>query len=336
MNILHLSGTHMGETINITTMAEDKAQEIFQILGWERTGPKNINWPCTKEANKTHPADAVYYYKEPYSNSNTYLLIDFKSYASSSITKDTIRGAVESLNEALSCAKVSMHFQDLYINSDKKFTIKAVLFIYNHDNKFDKDFLELMPKSVNERHRQKDNAVTIDQNNVICIIGPQKIKYLLTIANNIYSLRGRKLLPSQEHCGFFCPDDIYIKLHSEAGNLPLTIERLAAKTHIMRYTDDDGNIKGYDIYSESDGTREGYFLYLLDYLRKNNIFQDKKEIRIFLPFDSGRAAVVLQKAKQKFCNEVTHDFKDKIYRLVSIKEIAAISFRESALNEGMK
>jgi len=136
----------MGETSNISKMAEFVSSDIFRYIGWEQVGPTNIEWMCVTEAHgrKTHPADAVYQYLEPYENKMTYVLCDFKSFSKDTISKKSIEAALLSLNSAVTCAKVSPEWRDIFRSTEKHSIVVGMLFIYNHDGEYLSDFSELL------------------------------------------------------------------------------------------------------------------------------------------------------------------------------------------------
>lgn len=139
----------MAETINIAKMAEKLSKGIFNEFLWGRMEHTNINWPCeNQEAHevKTHPSDVVFWYNEPYSQSRTYVNCDLKSYAKGTIKTQAIREAIESLAKSLRCAEISQEFSDTYIHPDVSANIQGLLFVYNHDNEYDKDFTKILEK----------------------------------------------------------------------------------------------------------------------------------------------------------------------------------------------
>ena len=140
----------MAETINITKMAEKLSKGIFGEFLWQRMEHTNLNWPCEdqeKHKVKTHPSDVVFWYDEPYSQSRMYVNYELKSYAKSTVTAGSIRKAIESLAKALSCAEKSQEFREKFVRSNVSVEICGLLFVYNHDGEYDKDFGKSLLKS---------------------------------------------------------------------------------------------------------------------------------------------------------------------------------------------
>lgn len=324
----------MGETANTALMAEFVSAEIFNYLGWERVGSKNNNWECVSEAHgrATHPADAVYQYLEPYQNKMTYILSDFKSYSKSSIAKDKIEDAIKNLNDSLTCAKISPDWSEKYRFTEKPSEVKGLLFIYNHDGEFQKNFSELLNSATKK--------ISLDPGNIIYVMDPYKILYFLNIANNMKLLRGggESELPSMDKCGYFYPELLNTKLFHDTSRLPLTIEYMGGSTHILRYgTEEGGDIAGLDVYTTNSGEGCGYFLYLLDYLRKYNCLQENKKIRIFTPFSDQNASINLDRAKKIFTENVDKNLKQKLDANIVYRHMPTIfSHQQFSTEIGMR
>ena len=107
----------MAETANIAKMAERLSKELFDVFGWQQTGPMNSNWACNNKDHgvKTHPADAVWYYDEPYSNQRTYILADLKSYQKTTIKPKNIQEAIVNLSMAMACTESSNDWKSRFI-----------------------------------------------------------------------------------------------------------------------------------------------------------------------------------------------------------------------------
>lgn len=322
----------MGETSNTALMAEFVSTEIFKYLGWERVSSKNVDWECVTDAHGrlTHPADAVYQYLEPYHNKMTYVLCDFKSYAKQSITKNGLEEALKNLNNSLTCSKVSPDWANKYRFTEKPSEVKGMLFIYNHDGEFQRDFSDLLTAATKK--------LAIDPGNIIYVMDPSKILYFLNIALHMKILRGEDSLPGIDKCGYFYPELPNMKLFHDTSRLPLTIEHMGGSTHILRYGNEEGgDIAGLDIYTTNDGDSAGYFLYLLDYLRKLNSLQENKQIRIFMPFATENASINLDRAKKIFTENVDKNLKSKLDANINYKHMATIfKHQQFSLEIGMR
>ncbi|WP_129351656.1 hypothetical protein [Solidesulfovibrio carbinolicus] len=306
----------MAETINISKMAEIVSKEIFTYLNWEVSGPTNENTPCIDESHacKTHPADVVFRYVEPYEDKITHVLCDLKSYSKETIKEAKIKKAIEDLNIALSCARRNTAWQEKYIFTEKNINIKGMLFIYNHDSEYDKDFMELFKKATDK--------ISIDKGNKISVIGPKKILYLSNLASNIQLLRGKKQLPDEEY-GFFYPEQPVRKIFHDQSRLPLTIEQIGGSFHILRYSEKYGSntIISLDVYLEDKQNEFENFQHLFDYLRKNNCLQSFSKIRVFAPFSKDSTRTNYEKALRIYGEKVDENFANKIKPVISYEHI---------------
>ena len=192
----------MAETINIAKMAEKLSKEMFAEFLWQRMTPTNINWPCEDQdvhKVKTHPSDVVFYYDEPYTQARTYINTDLKSYGKGSITVGSIRSAIESLARSLSCAEKSEEFRTKFLHEHVSPDICGLLFVYNHDGEYDKDFSGLLGQVKNEK-------LDIPTKSKIVVFGPRDIFWLNNVHHEIAYMRGGgAILPDREHCKYFYP-----------------------------------------------------------------------------------------------------------------------------------
>ncbi|MEF3698140.1 hypothetical protein [Desulfolutivibrio sp.] len=309
----------MAETANIAKMAEIISAEIFSDLGWERTGPVNENTDCIDESHiqKTHPADVVYRYYEPYEDKITHVLCDLKSYSKGTISKDKIKKAIVSLNAALTCARKNINWKSKYIFTEKNINIKGMLFIYNHDNEFKDNFAELFSEATEN--------ITIDNGNKILVLGPKKIVYLCNIVSNMQRLRGKKLLPD-DNCGFFYPEQLVRKIYHDPSNLPLTLEQIGGSFHVLRYTENtySSTISGLDVYIEDKEHEFENFQHLFDYLRRYNCLQSVRRVRIFVPFENKLTHTNFEKALKIYEETVDEVFAKKIQPIIAYERMHVV------------
>jgi len=180
----------MAETENISKMAERLAHTMFKELKWNQEDPLNTNFKCVTELHgkKTHPADVVYWYKDPYKGSRIYVLCDLKSYARGSITADTVKGGVTNLALSVECAKVSDEWRRRFVTGTDNTDLVGMLFIFNHDKGWDAEFPTFLGKMFDEYPR-------IPSGVKLYILGPQDIWYLNNIVYDMKTLRGDGHLP---------------------------------------------------------------------------------------------------------------------------------------------
>ena len=112
----------MAETVNIALIASIIAKDIFKAFHWEIHPQNDSNFDCAldhhvTEKNKkkrTHPADVVFHYIDPYLKRRVHLHTDLKSYAKSTIQQKKIRSALQSLAMTIECAGISPQWQQKF------------------------------------------------------------------------------------------------------------------------------------------------------------------------------------------------------------------------------
>ena len=164
----------MAETANISKMAEKVSKEIFSEFFWERIGAMDTNWDCVQpdsHKKKTHPTDVVFRYEHPYDNKFININFDLKSYAKGTINPTSIRHAIESLALASECTQLSEEWQRSYQAKTMGNEIISCLFVFNHDNSFDRDFEKLLFDAT-----KRD--LKMNTGNKIFVFSPQKIQLL--------------------------------------------------------------------------------------------------------------------------------------------------------------
>ncbi|RZQ53274.1 hypothetical protein C1E23_10105 [Pseudoalteromonas phenolica] len=175
----------MAETGNIETLAKLVSKDIFQWFKWKACPLTDVNWDCVLDEHtnkKTHPSDVVYYYNEPYSGKTTYINTDLKSYKKGSISSTSISKALSSLALSIECANISPSWQEKFIVDETTFGIvKGLLFLFNHDDEFDKDLEEV----INEIDFDK---IGIPPSVSLTLFDPLKIKLLVDIAHDLRGL----------------------------------------------------------------------------------------------------------------------------------------------------
>ena len=272
-----------GETINIMRMAEKVSTEIFNKCGWKISGPANENFDCVqiekhqKKSHPHHPVDAVFEYDDPYTNQRNYLLTDFKSYASGSIIASQVRKAIVELSKAVDCANSSEEWQNKYVNSEVNWIVHGMLFIYNHDGNFDRDFSRCLIET-------KVTSLHLPNYSKIFVFGPETISYLLNILNDIFVERGNGNLPISENVKFLYPDLINRRPTITVGDMA-RIELLLGPWQILPFENViDGEInKGAYIYYRGEGKTPKEFEFLMDFAFKNQLVQPNSRISIRAP-----------------------------------------------------
>ena len=216
----------MAETKNIDEIAGIVSSRIFYELKWGMNTKTDLNWKCcmsshlseaqsnAEDPKKTHPTDVVFSYTDPYTNVVQYIQTDLKSYAKKTIDNSHskgILGSVESLGQQVECAKRSDEWKKMFLNDKTSdFNVHGMLFIYNHDNKYDAELFDRIPNVEKARFALPEKSLMV-------IFSPRLIRFLLDITENIErrrSINGRatqdkellwQKIPDYEQCSFFLP-----------------------------------------------------------------------------------------------------------------------------------
>lgn len=258
-------------------MAEMLSKDLFSEFLWEQVGPWNWNWSCEEQEThkvKTHPSDVVFYYNEPYARVRTYVNCDLKSYARGSITAGSVHSAIESLARSISCAEKSTVWHDMYIHNHASPEICGLLFIYNHDGEYDRDFNKLL-------HGVRQQKLNIPSRSKIVVFGPHDIYWLNNVRYDIVQMRGTGTLPAKEHCRFFYPH-LSLKKNVQLENAKAaTLETLTAPWIILTCVDPKQlQKKGYVIFYRRPGSSVDEFLYLIDYLMSYQVLVNDTDVMI--------------------------------------------------------
>lgn len=325
----------MAETINIAKMAEKLSKELFAEFLWQKMGPTNINWPCEdvlSHKTGTHPSDVVFFYEEPYRQARTYVNCDLKSYAKGSITTGSIRSAIESLARALSCAEKSEIFHTNFLHEHVSPEICGLLFVYNHDGEYDKDFSNLLGQIKNEK-------LDIPCKSKIVVLGPSDIFWLNNVHHEIAYMRGGAAeLPGREHCRYFYPHLVRRKNVQLEHARACTLEMLTAPWIILAYTNPKNqNHKGFVIFYRQRGSSVEEFLYLIDYLMHYQVLVDDTDVFLKTLDAHPSAAAYFGKAKDQYVEEYDGgaDIRDRL-NSIQFMQINNVRTSFSELQLGME
>jgi len=295
----------MAETVSISEMAAKISREIFDELRWEMLPATDTNWACVNQSHQktTHPSDVVFTYLEPYRNLRTYLNCDLKSYARQTISRGAIATAIRNLALSISCADVSEEWQRLYKNHRENFQIVGLLFIYNHDGEFDKDFKSFL-------HQALTDEMDLDANKKIIVLGPQDICFLSTIVTDVKVLRGDEKIGKKGDCSFYFPDLISRKLIGATDALAATVEMITSPIIVFRYRMPGSAVEsGLKIYYRRSGGSIEEFIYLFDYLFHFQIIENDsiREVEFRLPYPDKHAPALFEAAKTEYAIRFQND-----------------------------
>lgn len=313
----------MAETSNIAQMAEKVSKEIFSEFSWDKVGSIDTNWDCCqkeKHNKTTHPTDIVFRYEDPYEQKYINVNFDLKSYAKGSINATTIRTALESLAMASECTQISEEWQNIYQSKTMNTDIVSSLFVYNHDNSFDKDFDKFLVDAT-----KRD--LKLASGNKIFVFSPQKIQYLITIVNDIKVLRGDEILPNKKHYTFYYPT-LDKKPTRNPWNSSATIETLFNAWQIIKFKinpeNQESNDFGIVVYYSKKGECQEEFQYLIDYLFHYQLISQASKIMVRVANAEKYASTNFQNAVNEYKNKFAPDDQ-------TVKKLESIEF-ESITN----
>lgn len=324
----------MSETGNIETMAKLVFDELFKYFKWSSSGPRDIDWECVTDIHgkKTHPSDVVFYYDDPYSGMTVYQNVDLKSYAKSSIQVTSITKALKSLAIATECANISEDWQKLYLIKPDGFDqVSGILFIYNHDGDFDKNFQD----HINTIDFEK---IPISEFGSLTLMGPDLIEKLLNIVCDLKMLKGDDLLPSIENYTFFYPDLVRSRRNGDEWKKAATIEALTAPWLIIKHRGVEDKISdGFIIYYHPSGETIEEFIYLIDAMSHYQMLVSDYKIRVRLVNPSNFAISNFEKAKIEYMRIWGEDeARRKQMSRVECAQIKQFTTRFSEIEIGMQ
>lgn len=343
----------MSETINISKMASYVSNDIFKFFKWGKIEYNDLNFSCVQPDHYpnnntrqyTHPVDAVFYYIDPYTNKKVFFNTDFKSYSSKSINSGAVRTALISLAKTIDCAALSDEWLDVY-NSDacKKIEIRGMLFIYNHDKEYDRDFYDFFDKG--QKSSEKDlrrsyinpKSIGVRKNQWLHIIEPKLIEYLCNIVGDIRILRSEDDFPKKDYI-FFYPDLVLNKAKNDEYDRPATIEVLTGPFVIIKHPavnvrsiEDDKFTEscpaGYIIYMNSKNVEYKEFMYLFDKLSSYQVLNKENRIRIRLPSDApSNSFTSFDRAIKLYSKAWGYDeYKKSILEAIEIKVVQSFKY----------
>ncbi|WP_371875103.1 hypothetical protein [Duganella vulcania] len=287
------------ENEHTAAQAEIVASELFSEFFWNKLGPTNHDWPCEEQELhqvKTHPCDVVYYYDEPYAARQTYVHCDLKSYAKGSITSLALKVAAESLARQVACAERSEEWRKLHTQDHVTFIVSGLLFVYNHDGEYDKDFnsslIGITPESLQ-----------LPRGSRLFILGPKEIFWLDNVRDEIQRMRGKKNaeIPQAEFCSYFHPQLIRRANLQVKKAKAATLETLTSPIIILEHSDPRGSAKrGVVVFYGRAGESADEFMYLIDTLRKYELLDGRTDV-VVKTLDASRvSSPMFEKAKLQY------------------------------------
>lgn len=302
-----------GERAGIAAIAVKVSKELLPWLKWRERPPADQNFACIKpenhrtaievkeegkESTHNHPTDVVYSYIDPYTGKTVAINTDLKSYAKGSINQATIRKYLKSLAQSIDCARNSSEWLERYSFSEDDIEVRGLLFVYNHDGGWDKDFYEVFYGKKNPRSVKKDNPyehdinisnIDLQEDQQLHILEPNTIKYLRTVFDDLEKLDSRGEF-NRDQYHFFYPDLHLHKTNGFPADRPATLELITAPFMIIEYQERQmqnvttQEIKtvppGYKIYYKDKIESWKDIFYLLDSLSNYQMLNGDKRISV--------------------------------------------------------
>lgn len=322
----------MGETANIAAAAEQLAQELFADFGWARVGPMNENWACASPQHelKTHPTDAVFAYEDPYEDRTVFVQTDLKSYAAGSISSGKLSSALRALGMATDCTRRSAEWQEMYRPEGSSGETVGLLFVFNHDGDFDKNFPKLLAE-LDERN------VNLVKGCRVHVLGPQDIQFLVTVTHDMNALRGKEKLPPRKDCGFSYPH--LVQQPARHLRSPVaSLEVLSSPWIIYRYTwrSKPESPEGCIVYLRSRGETSDELKYLLDYLFRFQVIEESTSVEIRVPHPAPNIHANFAFAKTSYAQSLPgHDYVGKLLEQVRLQSVTQVATRYLTQELGM-
>lgn len=280
-------------------MAEEVSKGIFSIFGWDKRPHRDQNWACVVKSHKkrTHPSDAVFSYESPLEHGRVYLTTDLKSYAAATINKEKIEDALKSLSMSAECANQSEEWQQLYSDPESNYRVYGMLFIYNHDGEYDKNFSKVLALA-------NQSIPKVKANYRMFVFGPSEITYLYNVANDILRKRGAGELPGAKHCTYYHPDLVRARVTSNTLKAA-TAEMLLSPWQILEFgaTEVTNNQRGYVVYYREPAASVDELKFLIDYFFRYQLVADSVRIEIRAPFADPKASSYFATAKEQYARE---------------------------------
>ncbi len=330
----------MSETGPTAEIARKVCDDIFGNFFWDVHPRIDSNFKCTKDHHrtstdkpkKTHPADVVFSYDDPYLTRRIYLHTDMKSYATDSISSTGLRAALKSLCMTVECARTSAEWRQIYsVPDDEEHDVQGFLFVHNHDRGYEGKFSESMD-------RVSLSALPVAADTVIHFMGPTDISRLYSIANDLMRLKFGKVLPVDEHT-FYYPDLVLTRRHTDTWGQPATIELLMSPFFIIKHACAEKVSAGYLIYYNRPGCSAEEFEYLFDCISRFQMLEHGQLIRIRSCHGSPDSKMLshFEAAKKKYAKAWGFDQKrSELLEKITIEMITSVADTYNPGNVGWK
>lgn len=290
----------MGETVNIKSMADILSAELFDCFKWEKCNATDYRWECVEENHgkkrTQHPSDVVFRYDDPYRGVKVHINTDLKSYAKSTVDTFDLEETLINLAQSVECAHKSEGFAEAYGVDEQIFVVDGLLFVYNHDGDYDKDFQQRLEK-INKK------SLSLKRNHRLFVMGPERIGYLYSISRDI-DTRVAKFVKAGGYgtYEFYSPDLKVSRVHGlKYGVAPIEFI-FAPWLFVVFYSDQRAKLK-IVVYSDGKGSSQDEFKYLLDAILSFNLLDDGTLIEIAMQTSDSKAPVRFESARSTYAEE---------------------------------
>lgn len=320
----------MSETANTARLAELVSNDIFRWLKWGMNPIKDIDFNCVSphHKKKTHPTDVVFYYEHPYSGQTIYINTDLKSYKTSSISPGGVRSALKSLAMTIDCALISDTWQTNFVHDSSNWDVVGLLFFFNYDGNYQKDFMDLLSGITLE-------SLGIQKNQKIAVFGPETINYLINTVDDLRKVVQDKKRVDETSYDFFYPNMVGNKKHF-LDFYSATIELILSPFMIIKFN--DNNEKDYVIYYREKGHTIDEFTYLIDTLLTYQILTPENNIEIvFYNSDNDSNAMVnFNNAKASYAKSWGLSTHDDHFQAITTRVMNLKTHHYDPLNERIR
>lgn len=334
----------MSETANISRISEKVADDIFCSFGWSKRGPMNQSWGCQKNAihkrkRHVHPTDVVFSYDNPYDGAEDLLLFDLKSYGKTSFESAKFAAAINNLAQSVECARISEEWGRLYRTTGSRDRVNGVLFIFQHDEGTI-DFPGLISGV-------KSDELLYDSGTTIRVIGPDDVRYLWSVANDIKLLRSdteRIHWKPQSSPSFYHPH-LLRRRAEKTSHKSAAIENVCGPFIPMhgRLVIDQREFNAHVVYYRDKCESQDEFLYLIDYCFRFQLVRDDVD-RIVIKVLAGRndASALFDRALDGYIKHyysrdgIQEKVKKDLFDKFKLLEINTVSPIFSPISIGME
>lgn len=320
----------MSETSNIANLADKVSSDIFKWLKWGISPIKDEDFNCDKENKhnkKTHPVDVVFNYEHPYNGKTIFVNTDLKSYKSTSITTNTVRSSLKSLAMTIECALVSEGWTKKYVHNCESWDVIGLLFIFNYDNDYDKNFTKILSQI-------SLDSLNIKKNQKLIVFGSEIINYLLNLVEDLRKAVQDRRKFDETAYDFYYPNLVENKTHT-LRSFPATVEYILSAFVIVKFNKE--NDRDYLIYYKEKGDTVEEFTYLIDTLLSYQILipENKLELVFYNPNNSTDPMVNFNIAKINYAKTWGMRANDPIFEAITARVMTTKVHYYDPLNERM-